>query len=82
MLVALVLLVNAKDDLMQKKAVGQEVTEDTCSFGDSDYEAVGDSELMIPPKSRGECTISNALSCPSHPCRLSVIISLTSNIVI
>lgn len=54
MLVALVLLVNAKDNLMQKeKTIGREVTEETFSLGDSDDDEAGDSESFVPPKSRG-----------------------------
>lgn len=55
MLVALVLLVNAKDRLMQKeKDIGQKVVDETLSFDDNKHvEMVGRETVITPPKSRG-----------------------------
>ncbi|KAM7543258.1 hypothetical protein Aperf_G00000008493 [Anoplocephala perfoliata] len=79
MLVALILLVNAKNSLMQKeKVIGQEVTEDTLVLGDSDYEAVGDSEPVIPPKSRDEILAElRALPHPMQSTDLSALVDIT-----
>ncbi|KAM3186752.1 hypothetical protein ACTXT7_003722 [Hymenolepis weldensis] len=79
MLVALILLVNAKDNLMQKeKTMGREVTEETFSLGDSDDDEAGDSDSFVPPKSRDEILVElRALPSPMQPTDLSALVDIT-----
>nr|CDS25688.1 Rhodanese [Hymenolepis microstoma] len=80
MFVALILLVNAKDSLMQKEnVIGQEITEDTFSLGDSDDDGAGDSEsVTVPPKSRDEILVKlRSLPSPMQPTDLPALVDIT-----
>ncbi|KAH9280158.1 TBC1 domain family member 23 [Echinococcus granulosus] len=80
MLVALVLLVNAKDILMQKeKEIGQEAVEETLSLNDNeDVEMDEQGTVTIPPKSRDEILVElRNLPKPMRPSDLVALVEIT-----